>query len=337
MGNAVRSASSSARTGTETVDQQPHEQLPNELGELFDETLVVLAPAGHIEPGLLALNNSCNFHGITLRWVAFDDMSSKSGGRVWSHSAIMGKFPAILGAVQGLEPSTVVLVVDAFDCLVQASARRIISSYRQQRHPILFGYEKICWRRSRNAHRVNRSTVTCTLPAMQEAIAPGKFLNSGLMLARAGLLADFLTRRLQDQWPGPSQGLHPKYVADQPIWQHWYLRYYPFIGLDLDSHVLMNVMARIDRRTGSQPVEVRRTHDGGGLYLCAPAMKVKNRAQHPSSTSRCAIPTAVHFNGFSKRSSFWKDRLLPHWVNATQAHTGPQPARRASVAVDRQV
>ena len=132
--------------------------------------------------------------------------------------------------------NTLVVVVDAFDVVIQHPPDILLERYNQQPYPIAVGGETFCWDPASGNRNSNVSTPFCTRPLEQSALSvQGYFLNSGVMMGPLHTLTQFLDYALQNL-PSTQEGLVPwpgtqDQYNDQAYWGYWYTQYHPLIGL----------------------------------------------------------------------------------------------------------
>ncbi|CAB9504501.1 expressed unknown protein [Seminavis robusta] len=156
--------------------------------------------------------------------------------------------------------TTLILVVDAFDVVIQGTPEEIIHAYDSQPYPILFGSETACWNAATKTSKNNASTPLCTHPILQRSIVNGRYLNSGIFMSTLGTLVRFFGDVLEEL-PSEREGLEPQQgqpgqFYDQAYWGYWYTKYHPLIGLEVRDELIVNMDRRLrkglafDKKTG---------------------------------------------------------------------------------------
>ncbi|CAB9505271.1 expressed unknown protein [Seminavis robusta] len=161
--------------------------------------------------------------------------------------------------------TTLIVVVDAFDVVIQGKPEEIIDAYNSQPYPILFGSETSCWNPLTRTTASNVSTPLCAQPDLQRGILDGRYLNSGVFMSTLGTLVRFFAYVLHEL-PTENDGLaplerHPGHFNDQAYWGYWYTKYHPLIGLEVSDKFMVNVDRRLkkkfhfDNSTGSMVLQ----------------------------------------------------------------------------------
>jgi hypothetical protein len=240
--------------------------------------LVVVTPMGNCdehEEKVLSLSCSLQEAGHSKLFRAlYNDQcigwSSRNGHKVYALHDYVKKLEKTMSS------TTLLLVVDAFDVVVQQSTAEILEHYDSQPFPILFGGERWCYDLKTSNKLSSYSTQICSLPDVQAAILPGWFLNSGLLVSTLGTLVRFLDREISE-FPIEGEKLHARaHTDDQAMWSYWYATLFPLIGLDTSGKFLVNGIVEEEQH---QPI----FDDQTGLVSFAGK-----------------TPAVMHFNGFAK-------------------------------------
>ncbi|CAB9526492.1 expressed unknown protein [Seminavis robusta] len=232
------------------AEKRQRPKLQSKSGTTIDSTtdsknnqLLVITPLGNStsnEKGVHALKCSMKFRGHNpehLIRAKFDDKDGYGGLDVKKIRTILKTLQELLSQ-QEWPATTLILVVDAFDVVIQANPQEILQAYDAQPYPILFGAEAGCWNPVTKTLQSTVSAPLCTLPTHQTSIAKGLYLNSGVFLSTLGTLAAFLDHELNHQeLPTEKEGLvalqgFPGQFNDQAYWGYWYTKYHPLIGID---------------------------------------------------------------------------------------------------------
>lgn len=106
-------------------------------------------------------------------------------------------------------PTTLVVVVDAFDVVFQKSPLELLDAYDRQPHPIVAGGEPTCWDPLTGSVQSNVSTPFCSLPKRQRDLRDSYYLNSGAYMVS-------WIRRCLARPTSPEYAIHPTYDTCMP-------------------------------------------------------------------------------------------------------------------------
>ena len=209
--------------------------------------------------------------------------------------------------------TTLILVVDGFDVIVQTTPQQILEEYHNQPHPIVFGGDTFCWDPVTENDKAKNSTIFCSLPDQQRQIMLQRhdqrkadqhwYLNSGMYASTLGTLVRFLDVAT-NPFPTRDDGLMPlsstkttrntnkngtppprlDAFRDQAYWSYWYVRYHPLVGLDAaDKSFMANMNKKL--RSGLR--------FGEGVFYFKP----KSNTTTTTTNMMGTIPALIHFPG----------------------------------------
>ena len=174
--------------------------------------------AGHYRPEIEILRQSAHKYGHEVIELGFGHKNLQEWG-----TGLSEKIRQLKEFCSKVSSDDLVLMVDAWDVIIQGTPEQILEAYDDMHVKILFGFERGCVSNPGNDNDV------CPNPEKQDEIHKGLYLCSGLLLARASEILRFLN------------GKEIPYKNDQTIWAEWYIKNHPTISLDTSRRILVNV------------------------------------------------------------------------------------------------
>lgn len=170
------------------------------------------------DPGQTGLKNflqpSCEYHGLDL--TVLSQLPGQKPGE-WKHRQ---KDRMLASFLESVDDEQIILSTDAYDAWFLAGENEILEKYHAFNHPIVFSAERNCW--PHNSYFLKHYPPSST---------PARYLNSGGMIGRAGVIRSALKKL---NW---TLAFWKHRRSNQYLWSRLFLRKPDLIKLDTECRI----------------------------------------------------------------------------------------------------